>query len=206
MLNAVTAREIKEIERAAFERGMSYTQMMENAGEAAAEEIIRRFSPKNKLVAIAVGKGNNGGDGYVAARYLHDVGAKVRIITSEGEPVTEDAVLNCERCRNLGIEIIEYKRNTHMFDEADLIIDAVYGAGFHGEFRENAAALAEEINSAKGKKIALDLPSGLCADDGTLALGAIKADLTVTFARLKCGQTMDKTGICGEIILKDIGI
>lgn len=206
MLNGVTAKEMKEIERKAFERGMSYTQMMENAGAAAAEEIIKRFSPKDKLVAVAVGKGNNGGDGYVVARFLHDAGAKVKIIMAEGEPVTEDAKLNYERCQKLSIEIIEYTRGINMFADADLIIDGVYGAGFHGEFREKAAALAEEINSAVGKKIALDLPSGLCADDGALACGAVKADLTITFARLKCGQTIDKTRICGEIILKDIGI
>lgn len=206
MLDAVTAKEMKDIERCAFERGMSYTQMMENAGAAAAEEIIKRFLPKDKFAAVVVGKGNNGGDGYVVARYLHGAGAKVKVIMAEGEPVTEDAKLNFERCQKLNIEIIEYRRDMNLFADADLIIDGVYGAGFHGEFREAAAALAGEINSAAGKKIALDLPSGLCADDGKLSDGAVRADLTITFARLKTGQIIDKTGICGEIVLKDIGI
>ena len=86
----VTAARMKEIERAANDAGLSYRQMMENAGYQAFAEITRRC-PHPKTAAVFAGKGNNGGDGFVVARLLAAAGAQVRVVLVEGLPVTEDA-------------------------------------------------------------------------------------------------------------------
>ena len=88
MQKAVTSQEMKAIEKAAADRGMPYLQMMENAGRAAAEEIIQAYRPEGKIVLTMVGKGNNGGDGLVAARLLSEAGALVIILLADGLPAT----------------------------------------------------------------------------------------------------------------------
>lgn len=209
MKKAVTAQEMKEIEKKAAENGLSYLQMMENAGQAAVDELLRTYSLTGKIVLIAVGKGNNGGDGLVAARLLHQIGIPVVVILTEGLPVTEDATTNFKRCQELGIEILRYESQVSdlLFAGADFILDAVYGAGFHGDFREPAASAVRAINQSDAKVIALDLPSGLNADTGEAAPHTVQAELTITFARLKLGQ-IGSNGLrfCGKIILADIGI
>ncbi|MBE5039698.1 NAD(P)H-hydrate epimerase [Ructibacterium gallinarum] len=205
----VSAQEMKEIEKTAASRGISYLTMMENAGIAAAEEIIKEYKPEGKIVIIAVGKGNNGGDGYVVARLLQAAGAMVMIIMAEGLPVTDSAKINFDRCLQCGIEVVQYEPQTSdpFFQGADFIVDAVYGAGFHGSFREPAASAIRAINASDAKKIALDLPSGLNADTGECAPDAVQADTTVTFARLKKGQTTaEGLQLCGKLVLKDIGL
>ena len=209
MQKAVTSQEMKAIEKAAADRGTPYLQMMENAGRAAADEILRAYHPEGKIVLIAVGKGNNGGDGLVAARLLVEAGALVMVLLVEGPPVTEDAKTNFARCQDLGIEILHYEPGVSdvLFEGADLIIDAVYGAGFHGALHEPAASAFKAANRAEAKIAALDLPSGLNADTGDAAPGAIQADLTVAFARLKLAQTQPEgLRLCGKLILADIGI
>ena len=209
MQKAVTSQEMKAIEKAAADRGMPYLQMMENAGRAAAEEIIQAYRPEGKIVLTMVGKGNNGGDGLVAARLLSEAGALVIILLADGLPATEDAKTNFARCQELGIEILHYEPGVSdiLFDGADLIIDALYGAGFHGALREPAASACRAANRAEVKIAALDLPSGLNADTGDAAPDAIQADLTVAFGRLKLAQTQPEgLRLCGKLILADIGI
>lgn len=87
----VTAAEMKEIEREAAENGLSYYQMMENAGTAAVEFILTKEQIQGKKVLVICGKGNNGGDGYVAARLLYNKGAEVQFIMADGEPKTVSA-------------------------------------------------------------------------------------------------------------------
>ena len=93
---AVSAAEMKEIERIADSRGISYRQMMENAGTAAFEQMRIKWPEAQKIVIFA-GKGNNGGDGFVAARLYEKAGAQVTVILCEGMPVTEDASYNFDR-------------------------------------------------------------------------------------------------------------
>ncbi len=209
MEEIVTSARMKEIEKEAFEKGLPYIDMMENAGKSAAEEIIENYNPKDKIVVIATGKGNNGGDGYVVARYLKKIGAYVVVIMAEGKPVTPDAITNFQKCQSEDIEILQYQPiiSDILFDGADLIVDAIYGAGFHGEFSPSVLPVAKIINQVDGKVISLDLPSGLNADTGEIAENAVKADSTIVFARLKKGQvTISGLKQCGKISLKDIGI
>lgn len=204
----VTAARMKALERAADEAGLSYRQMMENAGNQAFEAICKRC-PDLKTAAVFAGKGNNGGDGFVVARLMEQRGAKVRVILCEGAPMTEDAIYNYERMTEIEIwpiEELEYRQEEELLS-SDVLVDALYGTGFHGALRPNGRYAADIMNRANGTVIALDLPSGVNADTGETAEGAVQADLTVTFHALKQGQTApDAAAHCGAIEVVDIGI
>ena len=127
----VTAAEMKEIERKAAEGGLSYEQMMENAGRAVAD-FVQEKQPVLRTAAIFVGKGNNGGDGLVAARYLRERGVRAAVILVEGEPKSEQARANFakldEKTPIWPIEELQMDQINWIFD-ADAAIDAVYGTG-----------------------------------------------------------------------------
>lgn len=150
--------------------GIPIVTLIENAGRAVAEEIIRRFGTRKTVVLC--GPGNKGRDGAMVAHYLK----------SWGWPVTI----------------------SHEIGNAELIIDALYGAGLNCEFSQN---LADSINSAGVPIISIDVPSGLDALTGLKRGASIKADLTVTFFRKKLGHVLlPGRNLCGEVVLRDIGI
>ena len=205
---SVSAAEMKEIERIADSRGLSYRQMMENAGTAAFET-MRKNWPEARKIVIFAGKGNNGGDGFVAARLYEAEAAEVTVALCEGEPKTEDALYNYERiCQMDSIEITDLKSlEDSRIESCDLIVDALYGTGFHGQLRESGRSAAERMNGASAPVCALDLPSGMNADTGETASGAVKADLTVVFHRRKHGHdAQNAEEYCGRIVQVSIGI
>lgn len=208
-MNEVTAAEMKQLEQRADAAGLSYRQMMENAGAAAARLALRAV-PEAKSAAIFCGKGNNGGDGFVAARHLANAGLAVRLYLVEGEPVTTDAVYNCGLARDMGLPVLaldalNQPEQAEFLKNADLVLDGVYGTGFHGALRPAGLAAARWMNEAPGKVLALDLPSGLEADSGIAAEGAVQAQLTVTFHAAKPCHRL-AAAQCGRVEVADIGI
>lgn len=208
-MNEVTAAEMKQLEQRADAAGLSYRQMMENAGAAAARLALRAV-PEAKSAAIFCGRGNNGGDGFVAARHLANAGLAVRLYLVEGEPVTTDAVYNCGLARDMGLPVLaldalNQPEQAEFLKNADLILDGVYGTGFHGALRPAGLAAAQRMNEAPGKVLALDLPSGLEADSGNAAEGAVQAQLTVTFHAAKPCHRL-AAAQCGRVEVADIGI
>ena len=208
-MNEVTAAEMKQLEQRADAAGLSYRQMMENAGAAAARLALRAV-PEAKSAAIFCGKGNNGGDGFVAARHLANAGLAVRLYLVEGEPVTTDAVYNCGLARDMGLPVLaldalNQPEQAEFLKGADLVLDGVYGTGFHGALRPAGLAAARWMNEAPGKVLALDLPSGLEADSGNAAEGAVQAELTVTFHAAKPCHRL-AAARCGRVEVADIGI
>lgn len=208
-MNEVTAAEMKQLEQRADAAGLSYRQMMENAGAAAARLALRAV-PEAKSAAIFCGKGNNGGDGFVAARHLANAGLAVRIFLVEGEPVTTDAVYNCGLARDMGLPVLaldalNQPEQAEFLKNADLVLDGVYGTGFHGALRPAGLAAAQRMNEAPGRVLALDLPSGLEADSGIAAEGAVQAQLTVTFHAAKPCHRL-AAAQCGRVEVADIGI
>ncbi len=206
-MRIVSASEMKEIERAAFERGMSYCDMMENAGRAAAEYI--KDNTKNfetKLCLIVVGTGNNGGDGYVAARYIKNFGGTPIIMMAAGEPKTPDAIKNFELAKAMGIEMIKFdpKISAAVIYGCDVIVDCVYGTGFHGAIRDSVRPLFDIINDSDAVKFSVDIPSGV-PDSGSPAEGAIKADHTIAVQYLKRAH-ISALDHCGRITTIDINI
>ena len=208
-MSEVTAAEMKRLEQQADAAGLSYRQMMESAGEAAAKIALRTW-PRSKRAAVFCGKGNNGGDGFVAARHLANAGLAVRLYLVEGEPVTTDAIYNCGLAREMGLPVLaadalDEPEQADFLQSADVILDGVYGTGFHGTLRPEGLAAARRMNDAPGKVLALDLPSGLEADSGNAAEGVVQADLTVTFHAAKPCHRL-AAARCGRVEVADIGI
>lgn len=260
----VTCGQMKILERRADEDGLSYYQMMENAGTRAAEEILDRMEYRRVLqrsgearsdgedrVAEAVsvgksiespnndalnggaaerafvfcGKGNNGGDGFVVARILSGQGYDVTVILVDGLPKTEDSIVNFELLKELPIRIMDMTVNERALMELkgapDIIVDAIYGTGFHGKLKSNGLKSAIYINrfssgedaavkDGKTKVFALDIPSGLggdLTDEKELERSSVTAHYTITFHAKKPVHLQSFAAkYCGRIIVADIGI
>lgn len=209
---AVTSAQMKELERRADEAGLSYYRMMENAGTGAVEYIASVHPVEGKTVLIFCGKGNNGGDGFVAARKLTEMGAAVGVILAEGEPRTEDAIKNKQICRDMdisitGLEESEENETSRLVKAADLIVDAIYGTGFHGRLREPVRRLARLINRSEAAVYALDIPSGLNGDTGEADEDTVRAGCTIVFHRRKPAHIDEQCAVyCGRIVGISIGI
>lgn len=211
----VTCGQMKRLEEEADAAGLSYYQMMENAGKAAADYIMS--SQERCVVEVFCGKGNNGGDGFVVARELYKAGYQVTVILVEGEPTTIDAGTNYELIRRLPIEIIDMNNPgsyLQLFSQApQIIVDGIYGTGFRGELMDNGLRAVMYINKHKvlgTKVVALDIPSGLKGDVMEVnpdEVYAVRADLTVAFHAGKPVHIADNAEFfCGKTIIVDIGI
>ncbi|MCD6410910.1 MAG: NAD(P)H-hydrate dehydratase [Thermoplasmata archaeon] len=190
----LSANEVKVLDINSEFFGVPTERLMENAGKAVAE-VTLKFNPKK--VTVCCGIGNNGGDGFVAARYISKVcDCSIALPVSPSQIKTEIARKNFEKVRNLKIftYLNEIERE---LEESDVIVDALLGIGLRGSLKEPYRSLVKLINKSKAKKIAVDVPTGMGTDL------AVKADVTVTFHDIKEG--MDKE-TCGEIVVADIGI
>lgn len=216
-MNFVTCGQMKILERRANEAGLSYYQMMENAGTCAAQIIALKTgnSVKNKKIIVFCGKGNNGGDGFVAARKLKQWGALVTLVLVDGMPVSRDAVTNYKLIKGL-IPTIDMTKTDCPFMEIngrqDVIVDAIYGTGFRGSLNSSALKAAAFINQFHKKAliVALDIPSGLGGDsirESQIDPNAVCARYTITFHKKKPVhiQAFAKK-YCGETVVADIGI
>lgn len=205
----ITSREMRALDMNAEYFGVSRLQMMENAGRNIALEVVSRFEP-NKQVAIFCGLGGNGGDGFVAARHLLAMGFKVTIVLAgkPGEISSKEALENWNALQFLNEKLpIHEVYDTAVVPEvkADIIIDALLGTGTKGKLRPPILQLVQRINKTKAFRIAVDVPTGIDADTGEILGEAVKADVTITFHRLKIGLGNAKE-YAGEIIVKDIGV
>jgi NAD(P)H-hydrate epimerase len=208
--NVVTAAQMKEIERNAAEAGLSYVQMMENAGTRAAKYISEHHPVSGQKILIYCGRGNNGGDGYVAARRLTKMGASVKIVAVEGEPKTADAAENYQICLTMKLPIYfedDKKQIEAEIKNTDIVIDAIFGTGFHGALKEPVRTFVQEINSAEAAVYALDIPSGVNGDSGEADQDAVRADTTIVFHRMKPAHVNPEAiSYCGQIVCVSIGI
>ena len=188
----VTAAEMKALEKAANDNGLLYIQMMENAGRAAFAQLRRRLPGPARLL-VAAGRGKQGW--------------QVQVLLAEGEPKTPDAITNFGSLRDLPVEILHDAASAA---PADAVVDALYGTGFHGTLRPAGRAACDLMNRQHQNGallLAVDLPSGINADTGAVAEGAVRADLTVTFHRAKPLHYMPGSAhYCGEVVVADIGI
>lgn len=212
----VTCAEMQELEKAADAAGLSYYQMMENAGSAAAEMILDQVSATAGRIRAAVfcGKGNNGGDGFVVARKLSQAGWKVVVILVEGEPVTEDAKANFRWVLD-NLEVMN-RRAAAATGGYDVVVDAIYGTGFHGTLRaegQNAVELMNKWGYQKADVFALDVPSGLPGDyeggeEEPVPQQAVVADCTISFHAKKPVHNHGKelSSFLGDVKVADIGI
>lgn len=208
----VTCTQMKEMESNSIKNGISSLRMMENAGSAAARYIRETVKISGKRCTVICGHGNNGGDGFVVARKLLEQGAKVTAIMISGSPKTAEASEMLDRLSaRQGAHILSYEKNPECLtsmDSSDIIIDAVYGTGFHGTIRDDAANKAiDSVNSSGAKVFALDMPSGSNADTGEVSGKSVKADVTIAFAAPKIGQFLfPAANYCGKVVYVGIGL
>ena len=210
-----TAAEMRAHEQMAVDKGTTFEQLMENAGQAAAADLLRRF-PKAGRALIVCGKGNNGGDGLVIARVLSERDWQVDVVFVLGDKLSPLAQLNRERLNHSdGVSFIRpdelegrtIGRLRTLKTGYDLVIEGIFGTGFSGALPETAAAVCRLLNQADGFKIALDIPTGLNCDTGEADEDTFRADLTYAFAAYKPAHMTDAgKAYCGETVCLDIGI
>ena len=240
-MKVLTTEEMRRIERETDAGGLSYATMMENAGRAVAEACPpkvggERGGVTDRQVLVLVGPGNNGGDGLVAGRYLHDAGANVTFYIWKRR-IEGDENFRLVTARDISIfwaeEDDDFATLRRLLGECDVIIDALLGTGVDrpigGSLKEILAVVGEEIRKRKETRrkealfspslpsftalpsfpvlVAVDVPTGLDCDTGAIDPAAVPADLTVTFGFPKRGQFLfPGAEYVGRLIVADIGI
>lgn len=206
-MRILTAAEIRGLESCAVESGVSMETLMENAGAAVAAAVTEKMDVTGKKTVILCGKGNNGGDGFVAARLLAAEGAKVTVVLMQGAPASDLAKQAYDKMGR-GIEIIMYRTAGGAVDAADVIIDAVFGFSFHGRLPSVMEPLfARAAENKKAFHISVDIPSGAVCDTGAVEGACFKADLTVTFTAMKpAGVVYPAAGFGGMTVVRQVGI
>ncbi len=212
----VSSAEMRAIDENAEWLGVDRILLMENAGSNVARTVYQWLGGlAGKKIVVVCGTGNNGGDGFAAARHMAGLGARVTVILlGDREKIrTPEARRNFEAIMKMR-ETIEFKNVKSLKDledvrrdvmEAEAIIDAIFGTGIKGEIREPWRSMINLINSAKGLRVAVDIPSGVNPDTGEVKDVAVDANLTITFHRPKLG--LPAAGdYCGEVVVAPIGI
>lgn len=212
-MKIICVAEMKAAERYAVEHGVSALKLMENAGTAAAviiAEIVSEAFAQKTVCTVVCGAGNNGGDGFVVARRLHEAGHTVTVVLAAGEPRTEEAAAMFRELPE-GVAVLRYTEDPaqcgRSFTGSSMLVDAVFGTGFHGEVEGACAGLFDAMNASGRPIFALDMPSGTNADTGEAAVHAVRAAATITFAAAKHGQLKAPAAAhCGRLLLAEIGI
>lgn len=200
-LRLLSVGQMYDADRAAIEAGTPGEELMANAGAAIAEAVQARFKPCSTVVLC--GPGNNGGDGFVVARLLSEAGWRVQLaMLGDVGRLKGDAALMASRWRG---EVRE--ATPACVENADLVIDALFGAGLARDLDGPAALLVHAVVAHGAPVIAVDVPSGLDGDTGGVRGVAAPAVLTVTFCRAKSGHVLlPGRDLCGEVVVADIGI
>jgi len=207
----LTAQEAKEIDLKAREKlGIRTLVLMENAGRQIAQQAIKSYKANDKI-AIFCGKGNNGGDGLVAARHLLTYGIKPDVfLACKTSEVKNEARENLEILRKLKQKIFEVSDKNLSeikISKYGLIIDALLGVGLSGQVRGIYVDLIRLVNFSKAYILSVDIPSGLDATTGRIPGSCIKADETVSFVKGKLGMALASgPKYCGKIVIADLGV
>ncbi|HET7657313.1 MAG TPA: NAD(P)H-hydrate dehydratase [Bacillales bacterium] len=211
-MHVVTGKEMGEIDRVMMESiGLSGPMLMENAGQAVARKLLERLQPDDRI-AVLIGSGNNGGDGFVVARVLLDKGydAEAWLIPPRTK-IKGDAKVHFELFERAGFQVWEYSQNKNGLDDRidryTVIVDAMLGTGVRGVARQPYKEWIERVNASGACVISVDLPSGVHADGGELEGPVIRADRTFTLQCPKLSAlTYPSAEYYGEWELVDIGI
>ncbi|MDO6964111.1 NAD(P)H-hydrate dehydratase [Rhizobium alvei] len=192
---------VAKIDSACITSGIPGFALMNVAGRAVSAAALRDYPGALRYVVL-VGPGNNGGDGYVAAKALIEAGATVALFRLfDGQPTTDDAKRAAAECACPVQKLEEYVPM-----KGDVVIDAVFGAGLTRGLPASLIACIDKVQSAGLPVIAVDIASGVCGRTGRILAGALHADLTVTFMAPKIGQMLLPGRIhSGRLEVIDIG-
>jgi NAD(P)H-hydrate epimerase len=232
-IKVVTTEEMRQIETAADASGVTFAQMMENAGRAVAEAINDWIGAKDANILVLIGPGNNGGDGLVAARYLADMGAAVHLYVWKRE-TKGDKNWELVCAKNLPVTWLSDDQGLSILRQltsrSDIIVDALLGTGnvrpIKGELELLLQTVRQTLDERRRPRdatlcapsegtpefsvpavVAVDVPTGLNSDTGALDPATLSADLTVTMAAVKRGHILSPgVRAVGKLIVADIGI
>jgi hydroxyethylthiazole kinase-like uncharacterized protein yjeF len=225
-MKALTATEMREVDRLTTERfGVPGHQLMEAAGKSVAEVFLEQYGHKNTdppgRIAVLCGKGNNGGDGFVVARYLKEEAEQVKVYLFAGpDELQRDAAKNLQRWQEQGGSMTvlqteaEWEKAWGEISSAEVIVDALLGTGIRGPATGLIGQAIEDVNrltrNATAARpawvVAVDTPSGLPSDGEAAAGPVVKAHWTVTFTAPKIGQLISSSaGCCGQLAVRAIG-
>jgi hydroxyethylthiazole kinase-like uncharacterized protein yjeF len=201
-LALLTPDEMGRADRLAVERGTPSLALMENAGRGVARE-ARNLLGAGRRIVVFCGPGNNGGDGFVAARYLGEGGAEVHVaLLGERPALKGDAAVMAQRW---GGDVAPL--TPAAIDNADVVVDALFGAGLARPLSGIAAEVVEALNASAVPVLAVDVPSGLDGSTGQALGPVVEATRTLTFFRRKPGHLlMPGRALCGPVVVDDIGI
>lgn len=220
VLKVYTASEIRLVEERENEVGIRFIRLMENAGAACAKHVVKYVSdnfadvvsPQSFVkICIVCGKGKNGGDGFVIARKLVENGYNVSVVLGLGAPAAADAVEMYEKATDLGVKMIRFDRDRTAAENAimgaNVIVDCIFGIGFHGAPDFVTKILFSLINSSCAHVISIDVPSGVDTDNGTYEDECVRADLTLAITTLKPAHVLlPSREFCGNVKVLEIGI
>ena len=215
MKKVLTSKEMQEIDAiAASHYDIDGLKLMKNAGKGIVSQIKRRFDDFiNKRILIFCGKGNNGGDGFVAACLFFDMGVSVKVILLEKLiNLKGNTSINAKLAFNLGVNIVEIEEVhsdllQYNLGSCDIIIDALLGTGLTRPVEGIYKQVIEQINQSQKFVVSVDIPSGLDSDTGLLKGVFILADLTIGLALPKRSHLLfPSAGLIGELQIVDIGI
>jgi len=214
MLPPLSRLQVRTVDRLAVERyGMTSLVLMENAGRNAAEIIRREYGSVGRAI-IFCGSGNNGGDGCVIARHLHNASWVVRLVMAgERSRLSPDAAANLGIVETMPISIVDapdaalQRRAVSLITSDDVVVDALLGTGFSGTVRSPTDELIRALNDAERRSVvSIDVPSGLDCDTGAADSAAIRADWTITFVARKIGfDRSSAANYLGRVEVADIG-
>jgi NAD(P)H-hydrate epimerase len=204
---------MRRADAAAIRAGIASSDLMENAATALVDDLCRSY-PEWKRVVVVCGPGNNGGDGLAAARLLFERGRSAQVFTlRDPEEYGGDARANLERARAARLPIRPltdrggFGRLARALQEAEGVVDALFGTGLTRPLRAAAARVVEAINRSGLPVVSADLPSGLSSDTGVPIGPCVRASRTVAFGAPKlCHVTYPARACCGTVVVADIGI
>ncbi len=207
---------MREMDRRTIDEfGISGVTLMENAGRIVTEVIQSKIPDLKKIrVNIFAGKGNNGGDGFVVARHLYNLGSEPTVfLVAEKEDVKGDAKANMDTFIRMGGRVKEFTTQKHIhnfklkFFHTTVVVDALLGTGISSAPRGFYNDVLKVMNGQGKLKVAVDIPSGLTADSGVIPGSHFNADITVTFGSPKVGLvTSPARNAVGELVIADISI
>ncbi len=196
----LTCAEVRECEARAAASGVSLDTLMTHAGEACADMLHRRY-PSGRVVVLA-GPGNNGGDAFVAARRLVDLGRQVTVRElAPGGARTKEGAAASEAWTGSRSPLSDLR-----LAPGDIVLDGLFGAGLSRPLAGEAARAVERVNAFTAPVVAIDVPSGVGGDGGGVEGPAIRAKLTVTFGAKKPAHVLQSdASLCGEVEVVEIG-
>jgi len=207
--NLYRAAQVKELDRLAIESsGLSGVELMERAG-LAAFEVLQHCWPQARNITVICGPGNNGGDGFVVARLAAAAGMAVEVVlATDAERLSGAAAQAFATMMDAGLSCTESSLKAVGHDkQADVIVDALFGTGLERPLEGDIAAMISALNASQIPVLAIDIPSGVHADNGQVLGQAVRATATVSFIGLKQGLvTGQGPACCGQLYFDDLQV